>query len=431
MSVRQPDLKGVARVATMPSRLTNAWLSQCIRSETGKALPVLANALIGLRATMPKVVAFDEMARTAVLVESTEAEPGFEPRPVTDVDAGILQERLQHRGLPRISKDVMNQAIDVRAHECRFHPVRDYLDSLRWDGTPRIRGGEWSGETVPPFLTKYFGVPASAYVQAIGTMFLESMVARIYEPGCKADYMLVIEGPQGSNKSTACKIIGGPWFSDALPDLSQSGKDVSQHLRGKWLIEVSELHAMNKAETTLLKAFITRDTERYRPSYGRREVVEPRQCVFVGTTNRATYLRDETGGRRFWPVKATRIAIDALERDRDQIFAEAVHLYRAGQQWWPDREFEELHINPEQAARYEADAWEEHIAEYLDSVAKCTVSQVAKEALYIETKRIGTAEQRRIAAAMEQLGWERGPREGRARYWVPGLKCVTLRRPEK
>ena len=414
------------RVARLGDR--RDWRTECICGDTGKPLPVLANALIALRSTMPDVVAFDEMARTAVLMKP---DGGFEPRALTDVDVGILQERLQKGGLPRLSKDVMNQALDVRAHECSFHPVRDYLAALRWDNKPRIQGGRWEGKNIDPFLARYFGVTNSAYVGLIGSMFLTSMVARIYQPGCKADYMLVIEGEQGLKKSSACKVLGGLWFSDALPDLSVAGKDISQHLRGKWLIEVSELHAMNKAETTLLKAFITRDTERYRPSYGRREVVEPRQCIFVGTTNRATYLKDETGGRRFWPVKATRIDIEALERDRDQIFAEAVQLYRDDEPWWPSADFEQEHIAPEQAARYEADAWEEAIANFLDGKSRCTVSQVAQGALQIEPKRNGTTEQRRISAVMEQLGWQRGQREGRARNWVPGPKCVTLPKPEK
>ena len=247
-------------------------------------------------------------------------------------------------------------------------------------------------------------------------MFLVSMVARIYEPGCKADHLPVIEGPQGILKSTACSILGGEWFSDNMPEIG-AGKDASQHLRGKWLIEVSEMHAMGKAETAQLKAFITRSTERYRPSFGRKEVIEPRQCVFVGTTNRDQYLRDETGGRRFWPVKVNAVDVDALERDRDQLFAEAVASYHRGAAWWPDKDFERQSIIPEQAARYEADVWEEAIAEYVRSKSKVTIGQVARFGLHLETPRLGTAEQRRIAAALEQLNWKRLPKDSEGKRW--------------
>jgi predicted P-loop ATPase len=377
----------------------------------GSPLPILANAITALRAAMPTVFGYDEMLRAPMLMEPLTAddEP-FHRRPVRDVDVGLVQQRLQHLGLRRISKDTTHQAVDMRADDNRFHPVRNYLTALNWDGTPRLR----------TFLSQYFGAKQNAYAEKIGIMFLVSMVARIIEPGCKADHMLVLEGPQGALKSTACAILGGQWFSDSMPEVTV-GKDVAQHMNGKWLIEVAEMQAMGRAEAAQLKAFITRTTERYRPSYGRKEVIEPRQCVFIGTTNKDAYLRDETGGRRFWPVKVGTIDVDALARDRDQIFAEAVAMHRRGMEWWPDKDFEREHIMPEQAARYEADPWEESIAAFVKMRTKVTVSEVAREGLSIILPRIGTQEQRRIAASLEQLGWRRLPKDWQGkRWWAKG-----------
>jgi len=310
---------------------------------------------------------------------------------------GLTADRHGHDPLGRRSS---------RAQECAFHPSRVYLGRLAWDRTPRL--DRW--------LSYYLGAEQSIYVTAIGRMFLIAMVARIIEPGCKCDYMLVLEGEQGAGKSMACAVLAGPWFSDSLPDVARD-QEVAQHIRGKWLIEIAELSATSRAEAEALKAFVTRPVERYRPSYGRKEVIEPRQCVFIGTTNKSTYLRDETGGRRFWPVKVGSIDIEALRHDRDQLFAEAVWRYRAGEKWWPDAAFETEHIRPAQDDRFEADPWEEAIATYAMRLPRVRVIDVACEALFLEKAKVGTTEQRRISAVLTKLRWK-SKRDGQARWYL-------------
>jgi predicted P-loop ATPase len=394
-----------------------AWLGSAQCDSRAEPRPNLFNVMLALRED-PRVsglFAYDEMLRAPILMRplpnnliQTEDSALF-PHPVRDNDVGVLQELLQRSGLEKIGKDVVHQAVDLRAHERSFHPVRDYLNAVSWDGVPRL--SNW--------LSAYLGAKNNDYHRVIGPMFLVMMTARVLEPGCKADYMLVLEGPQGTLKSTACQILANRWFSDALPDIRSAGKDVAQHLNGKWLIEVAEMSALDKAEASALKAFITRKTERYRPSYGRKEVIEPRQCVFAGTTNEAVYLRDKTGGRRFWPVKVGSVDIAALVRDRDELFAEAVVLYRAGAPWWPDAAFERNVIAPEQDARYEPDAWEDAIDTFLRGRSRVTILEIARDGLHITTDRIGTADQRRIRAALQRLSWEEGTRTGKGRWWIP------------
>ena len=376
------ETKRVKRNAKAPPA---PWLAGAITDSRGRILPILANLMIALRSApeIAEAFAYDEMLRAPLLTRPLPAEeidPGPFPRPVRDTDVSQLQEFLQRGGMPKIGKDMTHQAVDLRAQERKFHPVRAYLEGLAWDRTPRL--DKWLSRYLGAEPSPYPGAEESPYIAAIGRMFLIAMVARAFLPGCKADYMLVLEGDQGVGKSTACSVLAGQWYSDALPDIKD--KDAAQHMRGKWLIEVAELSAIGRSEAEHLKAFISRNIERYRPSYGRLEVIEPRQCLFVGTTNKTSYLRDETGGRRFWPVKIGQIDLDALRRDRDQLFAEAVALFRAGKHWWPDDNLEREHIRPAQDERYEADPWEQTIREYVAPLSRVLVGQIAKDALGFE-----------------------------------------------
>jgi predicted P-loop ATPase len=389
----------------------NDWRARLQKTDTGKIIANVNNALLVLE-NDPDVVdcfAFDEMSRTVMMVRAID-ENAHEHRAVTDVDVTDLQRWLQVDGNVRVSKETVAQAMERRAASSSYHPIRDHLASLQWDGKPRLE--RW--------LSRYLGAEPEEYSAGIGVMFMVSMVARIFKPGCKVDHMLILEGGQGTMKSTACRVLAGAaYFSDNLPDLEN--KDSSQHLRGKWLVEVAEMHSFDRAQTAHLKSFITRQEERYRPSYGRMEVFEPRQCVFIGTTNKDAYLRDDTGGRRFWPVKTGTIDIAALERDRDQMLAEAVALFKGGTQWWPDCAFEREHIKPRQDERYEADAWDDRVREHVSLQTKLTIDEVAR-AIGFETPKIATSDQRRISSILTNLGWKRGKREGGTgkRYWVRG-----------
>jgi predicted P-loop ATPase len=401
------------------------WIEECILSEKGNPLPILANAMIGLERDplLNDGLGYDEFACTPVLFHAV-GRPAERcaPRKLTDKDLADVQRFLQEAGIRGLSKDCTHQALHSHARDHGFHPVLDYFKRLDWDGTPRV--GEW--------LTTFAGAEPGPYTSAIGQMFLIEMVARIFKPGCKADYMLVLEGPQGKIKSTLLNVLASPWFSDDLPEVGS--KDAKMHLRGKWLIEVAELHAFSKADALLLKSFLTRRVEQFRPPFGREEVEEPRQNVFAGTTNREAYLQDETGNRRFWPFKCIgKIDPDALARDRDALFAEAIHLYRNGAHWWPDEEIEQRVIKPHQDARYEPDAWEDYVVSYLKTVLKTTVMEVAVGSLGYGDKRdrLGTREQRRIANILKVRGWSPGKRGPNGeKYYYPTTPDAPQSAPE-
>lgn len=390
-----------------------AWRSLLATDERGRVIADLSNVLVGLRGEpcLETAFRFNEMRQESWLhAPVPNGHPGESPpKKINDDDISRLQEWLQASGIRRVGREIVGQAVEERAREFRYHPVREYLESLTWDGTKRI--DHW--------LTRYMMAKGNYdYLAAIGSMFLIAMVARIFEPGCKCDYMLVLEGGQGSQKSAACSILAGAeYFSDSLGDVT--GKDAKQHMRGKWLVEESELANFGRATTESLKAFLTRTTEKYRPPYAKHQVEERRQCVIVGTTNKTDWNKDDTGARRFWPVTVGDVIdVEGLRRDRDQLFAEAVCLYKNGAQWWPDRAFEARVIKPEQEARRQIDVWEEPIFKYLRGVSRRQISvmDVAIECLELEKGRVGTADQNRIKSAMSLAGWRKDPKRTERGY---------------
>jgi predicted P-loop ATPase len=214
-----------------------------------------------------------------------------------------------------VSKDFSHTVISDTARLNKFHPVREYLDAQVWDGVPRI----------DTWLTTYGGVENTEYSRAVGALVLVAGVRRVRQPGCKFDEMLIIEHQvQGTDKSSGLAVlaVNEDWFSDYLP-LNIDGKQVIEALRGRWIIEAGELSGMRRTDIGHLKSLLSRQIDRSRLAFGCIVCNVPRQCIIIGTTNDQEYLRDTTGNRRFWPVRCKGFDIEALKRDRDQLWAEA------------------------------------------------------------------------------------------------------------
>lgn len=382
------------------SSIVPLWFARCQLDNHGNPISNLFNAAIAL-AEDPAFAgkfAFDDMLRC----------PIFDGQKAEDEVLVSIHHRLQDFGLRRVSLDITDEAVRFVSYKNKVHPLRDWLANLQWDQTLRI--ADW--------LHTYLGTDSNEYTKAIGVMFLVSMVKRIFEPGCQCDYMLVLEGPQGILKSQACRALGGNYYSDTLPDLGGDHVRVSMHLRGKWLIEAAELAAMmsRRVEAARLKAFLTTQVEQFTAKHARAETTEPRQCVFVGTTNDSDWNRDETGGRRYWPVVCGSIDIDSLRQDRDQLFAEAVYAYRQGAQSYPDRKFEETYIKPEQDARQWHDAWEQPVLDYLTGKTRVTLHDVGHGALSFLPSHFSESDQKRLSKVMKRLGWT-AKRNTKSRWW--------------
>jgi hypothetical protein len=331
-------------------------------------------------------------------------------------------------------KDHTRDAVDALCLENTVHPIRDYLDGLMWDGQPRL--DNW--------LTVYLGAEDTPLNNAIGRLMLLAAVRRVRKPGVKFDNVVVLEGPQGSGKSTALKILAGEDNFSDQDIITLDAKAQMENVEGIWIYELSELEGLSRADTNKVKAFASRSEDRGRPAYGRFRENRPRQAIFVGTTNEDTYLRDMTGNRRFWPVRTGIIELQRLTVDRDQIWAEAA--YREAQSgslilpeefWRAATEVQEDRLEQDpwvDLLGNETRVWGEVVG---DKVRVSTASMLNR--LEIPPERQQQFHAKRLAHVMRRLGWD-GPKllkfsddtvaRGYERQFDPERDAGLLKRPK-
>ena len=396
--------------ATGSRQTTHDWTDDLKLDDKGGVRPLLTNLILFL-CEHPKwkgVLAYDEFNARVVIRKRLPWGDVTLDATWTDHHESLTRTWFQREDIAAQHGDV-GRAVQAAARANVFHPVRDFFDALVWDGTTRL----------DTWLPTYLHADDTEYARAVGPRFLISAVARIYEPGCKVDHVLVLEGPQGKQKSEALRTLAirDGWFTDRLSHVAS--KDAAQEMAGVLLVEIAELDALTKASSSAVKAFLTRRSDRFRPPYGKHPVSMPRQCVFAGTINPVAggYLKDPTGARRIWPV-ACHGVIDreALERDRSQLWAEAVTRFKAGAKWWLETPGLEALATAEQALRFKEDVWKGPISKWLGKRQNASIPEVLEHALKIAPREQTHSAEIRVANILTQLGFTKyRPRKGNKR----------------
>lgn len=404
---------------------SNAWKDALTRRKDGGVEGTLHNCLLILENDehFRGMLWLNESSNQVVLGKDPPWTGGNRDE-FTDTDGCELAAWLQSpdRYYMSVSDELALKSVITVARRHRRHPIREYLRSLKWDGTPRVER----------MFVDLFGAEDKAYNLQAAVCFMVSAVSRLLwldpkQPftGSKVDFMVVLEGGQGKKKTSSFEaLFGAQWYVETLE--SPAGKDFYQVILGCWGVEIAEMDSFSKADVTSVKGAITRRVDKYRAPYERVPRSYRRECVFVGTTNETEYLRDHTGGRRFLPVRVTDEGVIELEKiieQRDQLWAEAVHLFEQGVQWWklPDD------AAAEQEARYFEDSWEGRISRWLTGMvdnkdptkdrpypAHCrygkqvewtTTDEILAYAIGADAAKHGRPEQMRVSSIMKRLGW--------------------------
>ncbi len=423
------------------------WHDDLQRGKDYSVRPTVHNAVLYLmnHKGWEDVLAYDTFAEAVVKLKPPPFRTGARGEWTDHDDHELLLWYSNRIGEP--GTEAIQKAVQLAAHRREFNPLRDRLEALKWDGRARLATwlrdylGACSGrefERLAHATSKDSKTAAAQmaagkarqerllrYVELVGVKWMVAAIARVYEPGCKFDHMLILEGGQGVRKSSTAKILGGEWYTDAR--LNFLDKDSKLILQGRWIIEMAELEGMNKAESSETKRFLSEDTDLFRPPYGRKLVKYPRRCIFIGTVNLDSYLKDESGNRRFWPVRVGGlIDTEKLRADVDQLWAEAVSLYKAATPYWvlPDERqlFEE-----QQDERFATDAWEEIVLDYLDGrgeggdvlgqLNQVTTKQILEKALKLDKSRWDRQAMLRVVGVLRRNGWVRTRESTGSRQW--------------
>lgn len=420
------------------ARLVPEWLSWFYDREK-KRWNVSRKTVIAALERAPAlrgVLAFDEL-RNSVVCRRAFPWSYSKPGEIRGADALALGKWLSDEwGLPSVSKASLEEGIQTVAHASRYHPVREWLAGLRWDGRERL--DKWLVHALgedPASLR-----PAHAeYLRLAGRYWLLGMVYRVMEPGCKFDYCPVLEGSGGLRKSTLVEVLAGSEYYSDTPFQVGQGKEGPEQVQGCWLYEIAELTHFSKAEVGAIKAFISSKVDRYRVAYGATVESFPRQCVLVGTTNEDTYLRDRTGNRRFWPIPVRCIInTDWVAKYREQLLAEAYARYQQGERYTPTADEEARLFHPMQESRLVETAVESELLAVLTrkpnpnatgplSFVHCeatfvTIAQLV-QALGVDAAKAPPGLQGQMTAWLKHEGWERVKKQ------INGTRAWGYQRP--
>lgn len=390
---------------------TPAWERELLCTRSNEIRTTIGNTMIVLEhnPAFAGALFFDERALQPCTTRALPWDrPGMKyPRALVDDDAVFFARFMERTYEAAFSSEICGRALWAHAGLDRRDALAGYLERLSWDKTERT-------ET---WLIRHAGAPDTPFVRAASRCWLISAVARALHPGCKVDHVLILEGGQGLKKSTLlASLAGESFFTDHIPDVDS--KDTAMILGRSWIIELAELESMRKSEVTQLKSFITRRSDIFRPPYGRAVIEVPRRCVFAASTNEESYLRDPTGNRRFWPVRVSLDDAAGLAEVRDQLWAEAVELFKTGERWWlEDRELI-AEAQEEQAAREQVDPWTDLVLSAVDGRPHTTTGDVLN-AIGVDKARRTAGDAMRIGWVLRQAGWVRTmQRRGRIREWL-------------